>query len=243
MPEEYVAKREEHLRSKESVKQRQHRRDQELWEQNRLMVSGTISSREQLAFEDLEEEAGRVHLLVSNIMLQDILCTDTIILVLDTIWDFNDSSLVNIYSVFCFILFILHTYSIIIQIANPIPPFLDGRAVFSRQLEPVVPIKDPTSDMAVLSKKGSPLVKFNRENKERKKGQKREWELAGSRLGELLGVKKEGEDEDKENEDAENDFKSNQQFSKHIIDKEVYITYVPYNYTIYIFLRAWKLSN
>ena len=33
------------------------------------------------------------------------------------------------------------------------PPFLDGRVVYSRQSEPVVPVKDVTSDMAVISKK------------------------------------------------------------------------------------------
>ena len=30
---------------------------------------------------------------------------------------------------------------------NIIPPFLDGRIVFTKQQEPVVPIRDPTSDM------------------------------------------------------------------------------------------------
>ena len=38
---------------------------------------------------------------------------------------------------------------------NIIPPFLDGRIVFTKQQEPVIPIKDPTSDMAMVSKKGS----------------------------------------------------------------------------------------
>lgn len=32
---------------------------------------------------------------------------------------------------------------------NIVPPFLDGRIVFTKQPEPVVPMKDPTSDMAV----------------------------------------------------------------------------------------------
>ena len=31
------------------------------------------------------------------------------------------------------------------------PPFLDGRTVYSKQSEPVMPVKDPTSDMAVVS--------------------------------------------------------------------------------------------
>ena len=45
---------------------------------------------------------------------------------------------------------------------NIIPPFLDGRIVFTKQQEPVVPIRDPTSDMAMVSKKGSRLVKVHR---------------------------------------------------------------------------------
>jgi pre-mRNA-splicing factor ATP-dependent RNA helicase DHX38/PRP16 len=49
------------------------------------------------------------------------------------------------------------------------PPFLDGRVAYTRQLEPVNPIRDPTSDMAVFAKKGSPLVRERREQAERQK--------------------------------------------------------------------------
>ena len=66
---------------------------------------------------------------------------------------------------------------------NIIPPFLDGRMVFTKQQEPVVPIKDPTSDMAMVSKKGSKLVRVHKEQAERRKAQKKEWELAGTKLG------------------------------------------------------------
>lgn len=37
------------------------------------------------------------------------------------------------------------------------------------QPEPVIPVKDPTSDMAIISRKGSQLVRKHREQKERKK--------------------------------------------------------------------------
>lgn len=37
---------------------------------------------------------------------------------------------------------------------NTKPPFLDGRIVFTKQQEPVMTVKDPTSDLAVISKKG-----------------------------------------------------------------------------------------
>ena len=33
---------------------------------------------------------------------------------------------------------------------NIIPPFLDGRMVFTKQQEPVVPIRDPTSNMVIF---------------------------------------------------------------------------------------------
>lgn len=49
------------------------------------------------------------------------------------------------------------------------PPFLDGRLSFTRQLDPVNPIKDPTSDLAVFAKKGSGLVAEIRARKEREK--------------------------------------------------------------------------
>ncbi|KAI4967743.1 hypothetical protein ZWY2020_016898, partial [Hordeum vulgare] len=37
-------------------------------------------------------------------------------------------------------------------------PFLDGRVVFTKQAEPVMPLKDPTSDMAIIARKGSLLI-------------------------------------------------------------------------------------
>ncbi|CAI9288809.1 unnamed protein product [Lactuca saligna] len=39
------------------------------------------------------------------------------------------------------------------------PPFLDGRVVFTKQAEPIMPLKDPTSDMAIISRKGLNLVR------------------------------------------------------------------------------------
>ncbi len=45
--------------------------------------------------------------------------------------------------------------------------------------------------MAIVSRKGSAVVRTQREQKERKKAQKKHWELAGSRIGDIMGVKKE----------------------------------------------------
>ncbi|KAE8269437.1 hypothetical protein A4X09_0g2911 [Tilletia walkeri] len=75
------------------------------------------------------------------------------------------------------------------------PPFLDGKTVFTKQLEPVNPIKDPTSDMAIFSRKGSRLVREKREQAERKKASSQAVALEGTNLGNIMGVKEE-EDED-----------------------------------------------
>jgi pre-mRNA-splicing factor ATP-dependent RNA helicase DHX38/PRP16 len=71
------------------------------------------------------------------------------------------------------------------------PPFLDGRTVFTKQLEPINPIRDPTSDMAVFSKKGSALVKEKREQAERAKAAAKLAALGGTALGNIMGVKDE----------------------------------------------------
>ncbi|BFZ12702.1 hypothetical protein BsWGS_15741 [Bradybaena similaris] len=83
-----------------------------------------------------------------------------------------------------------------LQVLNIVPPFLDGRIVFTKQPEPVIPLRDPTSDMALVSRKGCAVVRLHREQKERKKAQKKEWELAGTNIGNIMGVKKKDDDED-----------------------------------------------
>ena len=71
------------------------------------------------------------------------------------------------------------------------PPFLDGRTVFTRQLDPINPIRDMSSDMAVFSKKGSALVKEKREQAERAKAAAKIAALGGTSLGNIMGVKDE----------------------------------------------------
>lgn len=99
---------------------------------------------------------------------------------------------------------------------NIVPPFLDGRIVFTKQPEPVIPVKDSTSDMAMISRKGCHVVRVHREQKERQKGQQKHWELAGTKLGNILGVKKEKEEG---GEDDEGNYKDNQKFAEHMKDK------------------------
>lgn len=99
-----------------------------------------------------------------------------------------------------------------------VPPFLDGRIVFTKQPEPVIPVKDPTSDMALIARKGSALVRVFREQKERRKAQKKHWELGGTKLGNIMGVEKTRDEED-EKFDAdrdEADYKKGQKFAQHM---------------------------
>lgn len=76
------------------------------------------------------------------------------------------------------------------------PPFLDGKVVYTKQLEPVNPIRDPTSDLAVFSRKGSRLVSEKRTQQERAKAAKA-LNVAGSNLGNIMGVKEEATEEEK----------------------------------------------
>ncbi|XP_061820017.1 pre-mRNA-splicing factor ATP-dependent RNA helicase PRP16 isoform X1 [Nerophis lumbriciformis] len=104
---------------------------------------------------------------------------------------------------------------------NLVPPFLDGRIVFTKQPEPVIPVKDATSDMAIISRKGSQLVRKHREQKERKKAQHKHWELAGTKLGDIMGIKKteEGAGEQEVGEDGKVDYKAEQKFADHMKEK------------------------
>lgn len=87
------------------------------------------------------------------------------------------------------------------------PPFLDGTIAYTKQLEPINPVRDGTSDLAVFSKKGSALVKERRERQEREKvgiplrvvatansdlqAAAKAASVAGTTLGNLMGVKDE----------------------------------------------------
>ncbi|KAJ7312208.1 hypothetical protein JRQ81_006590 [Phrynocephalus forsythii] len=84
---------------------------------------------------------------------------------------------------------------------NLVPPFLDGRIVFTKQ--------------------GSQLVRKHREQKERKKAQHKHWELAGTKLGNIMGIKK--EEEEGSNpvvaEDGTVDYRTEQKFADHMKEK------------------------
>lgn len=48
--------------------------------------------------------------------------------------------------------------------------------------------------MAIVARKGSLVVRKQREQKEARKAQKKHWELAGTRIGDIMGVKKKEEE-------------------------------------------------
>ncbi|KAF3919515.1 hypothetical protein ABW20_dc0101108 [Dactylellina cionopaga] len=71
------------------------------------------------------------------------------------------------------------------------PPFLDGKTIFTRQLDPVPAVRDPQSDMAIFSKKGSVVVRERRQQRERAKQAAEATNLAGTNLGNVLGIRDE----------------------------------------------------
>nr|CAN71460.1 hypothetical protein VITISV_033508 [Vitis vinifera] len=109
---------------------------------------------------------------------------------------------------------------VILLVHDTKPPFLDGRVVFTKQAEPIMPLKDPTSDMAIISRKGSALVREVHEKQSMNKSRQRFWELAGSKLGDILGVEKTAEQIDADTavvgEEGEVDFKEDAKFAQHL---------------------------
>ncbi|XP_068943829.1 pre-mRNA-splicing factor ATP-dependent RNA helicase PRP16 isoform X4 [Petaurus breviceps papuanus] len=85
--------------------------------------------------------------------------------------------------------------------------------------EPVIPVKDATSDLAIIARKGSQTVRKHREQKERKKAQHKHWELAGTKLGDIMGLKKEEEPDKPLTEDGKVDYRTEQKFANHMKKK------------------------
>jgi len=95
------------------------------------------------------------------------------------------------------------------------PPFLDGRTVFTKQLDPVPAVRDPQSDMAVFSRKGSKVVKEKRQQKERQKQAQEATKVAGTTLGNLMGIK-EDEGDSAAAAPGEDDQKGGSGFAQHL---------------------------
>ena len=54
-------------------------------------------------------------------------------------------------------------------------------------------MQDPTGDMATIARKGCHSVRLHRDKKEALKAQKKEWELAGTNIGNIMGIQKKEE--------------------------------------------------
>ncbi|KAJ1675365.1 hypothetical protein EV182_001413, partial [Spiromyces aspiralis] len=150
---EYDQRREEKLTAtqdkRQSIRQKQYNRDNEMWETNRMLQSGVVQARSMEALDPDEDiEGSRVHILVHDLK----------------------------------------------------PPFLDGRMLFTTQLEPVQTVRDPTSDLAIFAKKGSRLVREKREQREKIKAARAMTSIAGTTLGNVMGVRDEQEDDEGEEE-------------------------------------------
>ncbi|KAG6037857.1 hypothetical protein E4U40_002069 [Claviceps sp. LM458 group G5] len=100
------------------------------------------------------------------------------------------------------------------------PPFLDGKTIFTKQLEPVPAVRDYQSDMAVFSRKGSKVVREARQQNERQKQAQQATSMAGTALGNIMGAKDNDEDSALPETSAENDGKdkkgSGNKFSTHM---------------------------
>ncbi|KAL3636460.1 hypothetical protein CASFOL_021007 [Castilleja foliolosa] len=109
---------------------------------------------------------------------------------------------------------------VVLLVHDTRPPFLDGRIVFTKQAEPIMPLKDPTSDMAIISRKGSNLVREIREKQSMNKSRQRFLELADSNYGKIIGVKKTAEQIDADTavvgEQGEIDYKEDAKFAQHL---------------------------
>eukprot|EP00392_Amoebophrya_sp_AT5.2_P006907 g6919.t1 len=73
-----------------------------------------------------------------------------------------------------------------VVVKETIPPFLDGRISYTTQAEMVSVVKDPTSDMAVLAKKGCMSLKKLREEEGKNKMKDRFWEVNNAKMGDLM---------------------------------------------------------
>ncbi|KAL4446591.1 hypothetical protein ABPG74_005529 [Tetrahymena malaccensis] len=102
------------------------------------------------------------------------------------------------------------------------PIFLDGKNIYTKQIECVSVVKDENSQMAIISKKGSNVLRFQREKADKTKMRQRFWELAGSRMGSILGVKKIEENKDSADftDEGDLDYKKSSQYASALIKKQ-----------------------
>ncbi len=102
------------------------------------------------------------------------------------------------------------------------PPFLDGRVAHTTQQTMVSAVRDPTSDLAVLARKGSQVVREQRELRDRMKSQDKHWDIHGKRIASAMGVKTTSSEEGEAQatrEDGEVDYRASSRFADHMQEK------------------------
>ena len=103
------------------------------------------------------------------------------------------------------------------------PPFLDGRVVLTKKHDAVATVRDPSSDLAKIARKGCHSLLEYRRKRDLNKCREKFWEIEGSKIGGLMGVKdkhvapEEGEDD--VDEDGDVDYKRGAQFGHHVQGK------------------------
>lgn len=101
------------------------------------------------------------------------------------------------------------------------PPFLDGKIVYTTQLDNIKVVRDETADLSKFARAGSQVVRQKREERERARATGQKFQLAGTSIGNIMGVnKKEGEeDQDKPSNDETENVKKDSQFATHMQEK------------------------
>ena len=101
------------------------------------------------------------------------------------------------------------------------PPFLDGKIVYTKQLENITVVRDDTSDLARFSRTGSVTVRQKREERERARATGQKFQLAGTSIGNIMGVKDSETPADSEVQEdpASINVKKDSQFASHMQKK------------------------
>jgi pre-mRNA-splicing factor ATP-dependent RNA helicase DHX38/PRP16 len=100
------------------------------------------------------------------------------------------------------------------------PPFLDGKVVHTTQLETVPVVRDPSADLATFARKGSQTVAVKREQAEREKATAKKFQVAGTAIGNIMGVTDKAEEERKVSETmTDQQMRDQDKFSTHLQEK------------------------
>uniref|UniRef100_A0A673MVJ0 Pre-mRNA-splicing factor ATP-dependent RNA helicase PRP16 n=1 Tax=Sinocyclocheilus rhinocerous TaxID=307959 RepID=A0A673MVJ0_9TELE len=110
---------------------------------------------------------------------------------------------------------------------NLVPPFLDGRIVFTKQVQTSLTRAGHSSERRDLrhaerKKEGAQLVFIFHLHFSRYRAQHKHWELAGTKLGDIMGIKKteeDGSDGKAVGEDGKVDYRAEQKFADHMKEK------------------------